>query len=425
MPAVLIERQEQAVTIQLTIPLSRSLLATEEAIQQALNDAGVLATAEALQQFDTDGSPLLFGQTAWTSKGQEPKAYQCPYGEVVVARHLYQTAQGGATFCPLEQDARILLSATPRFAKQLSHKYAEMSGGKTVADLASNHGRAVSLAFVQDVAEAVGSVAQAKEETWHYQTPRLPQAVRTVSVGLDGTCTLLVEDGGRQVMVGTISLYDSQGERQHTIYVGATPEYGKATFYQRLQREIEHVQQLYPQARLTGVADGAKDNWDFLGQYTDDQAVDYYHAAGYVRLAAHAAYPRQRAEREEWVTHWCHRLKHERGAARAFLGELDTLAAKELSETVRAGLEKARTYFGNHHHQMNYAERLAAQLPIGSGVTEAACKTLVKQRLCKAGQRWKEAGAGIVLSLRALSYTAGRWEQFWAKVDRHGFTRAA
>lgn len=425
MPAVLVERQEQTLTIQLTIPLSRSLLATEEVIQQALNEAGVLATAEALQQFDTDGSPLVFGSTTWTSKGQEPKAYQGPYGEVVVARHLYQTSQGGATFCPLEQDARILLSATPRFAKQLSHKYAEMSGGKVVEDLAGNHGRAISLAFVQDVAEAVGSVAQAKEETWHYQTPRLHAAVQTISVGLDGTCTLLVGDGGRQAMVGTVSLYDAQGERQHTIYIGATPEYGKATFYQRLQREIEHVQQLYPQALLTGVADGAKDNWDFLGQYTDDQVVDFYHTAGYVRLAAYAAYPRQRGEREEWVANWCHRLKHQRGAAQQFLAELDSLASQELSAAVREGLEKAQTYFRNHHHQMKYAARLADHLPIGSGVTEAACKTLVKQRLCKAGQRWKERGAGIVISLRALSYTAERWEQFWAKVDRYGFAMAA
>ena len=121
MPATLLERQENAVTIAIRIPLSRSMLDTEEAIQQALNEAGVLATAEALQQFDTDGSPLEFGASRWTSKGQEPKAYQSPYGEVSVPRHVYQTGAGGATFCLLERDARIVLTSTPRFAKQLSH----------------------------------------------------------------------------------------------------------------------------------------------------------------------------------------------------------------------------------------------------------------------------------------------------------------
>ena len=48
MPATLVERQENAVTIAIRIPLSRSMLDTEEAIQQALNEAGVLATAAAL-----------------------------------------------------------------------------------------------------------------------------------------------------------------------------------------------------------------------------------------------------------------------------------------------------------------------------------------------------------------------------------------
>src|SRR5436305_11928702 len=91
MSAAIIERQETSVTIQVTIPLSRSMLDTEEAIQQALNQAGVLATAEALEQFDTDGSPLLFGSTRFTTKGPEPKTYQTPYGPATVCRHVYQT----------------------------------------------------------------------------------------------------------------------------------------------------------------------------------------------------------------------------------------------------------------------------------------------------------------------------------------------
>src|SRR4051812_3740326 len=76
MSATLMERQENAVTIQVHIRLSRSMLDTEEAIQEALNEAGTLASGEALKQFDTDGSPLILGSTRWTSKGSEPKAYQ-------------------------------------------------------------------------------------------------------------------------------------------------------------------------------------------------------------------------------------------------------------------------------------------------------------------------------------------------------------
>ena len=149
MSAAIIERQESSVTIQINIPLTHSMLETEEAIQEALNQAGVLATTEALKQFDTDGSPLQMGSTRWTSKGQEPKTYQTPYGEAVVQRHVYQTGAGGPTFCPLERDARIVLTATPRFAKQISNKYGEGSAPRVIKDLAGNHGRPVSLSLVQ------------------------------------------------------------------------------------------------------------------------------------------------------------------------------------------------------------------------------------------------------------------------------------
>jgi len=73
---------------------------------------------------------------------------------------------------------------------------------------------------------------------------------------------------------------------------------------------------------------------------------------------------------------------------------------------------------------MNYSQYTEKKLPIGSGVIEAACKVIVKQRLCQAGMRWKDAGVSVVLSLRALSQTPGRWQQFWGKFDQFGFCLA-
>jgi hypothetical protein len=49
------------------------------------------------------------------------------------------------------------------------------------------------------------------------------------------------DDGFREAMVGTISLYDITGKRQHTVYIGEAPEYGKGTFFQRLKKEIATV----------------------------------------------------------------------------------------------------------------------------------------------------------------------------------------
>src|SRR5436305_3765559 len=188
MTAVVVERQESSITIQIQVRLSRSMLDSEETIQQALNEAGVLATTAALEQFDTDGSPLEIGSTRWTSKGQEPKIYQTPYGEATVARHVYQTSEGGATFCPLERDARIILTSTPRFAMQISHKYGEGPAGRVVKELTMNHCRPVAESFVQNTAAAVASVALAKEEQWSYATPKLEEPVSTIGLGVDGTC---------------------------------------------------------------------------------------------------------------------------------------------------------------------------------------------------------------------------------------------
>ena len=220
----------------------------KKTIQRVLNEAGTLATGESLKQFDTDGSAIEVAGEKWTSKGKMPKTYQTPYGAVEVHRHVYQSSAGGATFCPLEVDGRIIITSTPRFAKQISHKYAEMSSPRLVEDLQENHGRSVHRSFVQTLAEAVGSIALLKEEDWHYQTPKLSRSVKTVSIGVDGTCLLLCEGGFRQAMVGTISLHDAGGERQHTTYVAARPEYRRATFLERMQREVEQVKRLYPNA---------------------------------------------------------------------------------------------------------------------------------------------------------------------------------
>jgi hypothetical protein len=197
--------------------------------------------------------------------------------------------------------------------------------------------------------------------------------------------------------------------------------YGKATFYERMAREIAHVKQLYPEAMYVGIADGAKDNWAFLKQHTTTQVLDFYHAAGYLADAALCAFPERATDCAQRLEERCHDLKHKQGAASRILKELEGLRAKPLSESIREKLESAITYFRNHKHQMYYARYHAQHLPIGSGVTEAACKTLVKQRLCCSRMKWREKGASLVLTVRALVLTKDRWKQFWSKINHYGF----
>ncbi len=411
--------------IQIEVEFSSSMLDSEKRIQDALNEAGVAATGILLERFDTTGKPIQMGSVSMTSKGQVECAYQTPYGEVTVSRHVYQTSKGGKTFCPLEQSARIILSATPMFAKQLSHKYAEIGSRRVLRDLVENHGRKITHTFVQDIAEAVAAVAQAHEEDWTYETPVQEEPVAAVSIGIDGTCMLTVTDGWRQAMVGTVALYATSGERLHTIYLGATPEYGKETFIERMETEIKHVRALFPDATYLGVADGAKDNWPFLKKHTERQLLDFYHATEYLTKVADAVFFKDKSERKLWLDDACHRLKHNRTGPTALLSEMKEFRRRHIGENRRELLESAITYFANNKKIMKYAEHLENKLPIGSGVTEAACKLIVKQRLCNSGMRWKEEGAAAVLSLRTLSYSEGRWAQFWQKIDANGFSLAA
>lgn len=427
MSAQIINRTEAGFTIQVTIPYNPSMLEFEETLQDRLNAAGVLATEEGLRQFDTDGSPMTIGAVTFTTKGQHPKEYQTPYGVATVERHVYQSPQGGATDCPLDRDARIIVSSTPKFAKMVSSKYADFGSARVQRDLRDNHGREVSRCLVQDIADAVAAVALAKVEDWSYHLPQMETPPATVALSLDGTCALMCEDGWRETMVGTISFYDRQGERQHTISLAATPEYGKATFLGRLEAEVSHVKAKYPHAHYAGIADGAKGNWEFLERHTDTQVVDFWHAAEYLGKAAAVLYRGQPATRQSWTDASCHTLKHEPGGAAAVLKQLKSLAKVRPWAKDDEDVQRAITYFTNQSGagRMNYAARVAQNVPIGSGVTEAACKVVVKQRLCCSGMKWKESGAAAVLSLRCLNHTTGRWDQFWSKIDRWGFPVAA
>jgi len=81
--------------------------------------------------------------------------------------------------------------------------------------------------------------AQAKEEAFgnmlfrHWMKP-----ITTIVVSLDGAYVLMREEGYREAMVGNISLYDVTGKRQHTVYIGEAPEYGKALFSSAWKKKL-------------------------------------------------------------------------------------------------------------------------------------------------------------------------------------------
>ena len=188
MSAELISVEGTKVKIEVTIELRGSMLESEGKIQEGLNEAGCIASIEAMKHLDTDGSAIEVGGKTWRTKGQHEKAYQTPYGEVVVARHVYQSAGGGKTYCPMERNARIVVTSTPMFAKQISSKTANGVAREVQRDLRENHKREVALSYIQNLSEAVGSIVQAKEENENYEPPEIDSKIEAIGIGLDGTC---------------------------------------------------------------------------------------------------------------------------------------------------------------------------------------------------------------------------------------------
>ena len=123
--------------------LSGDMLTSEELIQQGVNLAGLLATEHALSRFDTDGTAIKVGGKKYTSKGQFSKTYQCSFGEFELYRHVYQSNEGGGTYCPLDNDGRILVFSTPKYAKMVSNKYSQFGALKVQRDLRENHARSI------------------------------------------------------------------------------------------------------------------------------------------------------------------------------------------------------------------------------------------------------------------------------------------
>jgi|SRR5271166_344988 len=419
-----IERKGDKAKIIIEVDLSGSMMEMENKIQDALNLAGTELTKEALEKFDTQGQPLKFGDIKLTVQQKAVKEYETPYGCVSVARYVYQTSKGGRTYCPLDTNARILKSSTPRFAQIVSSKYVNLGSAGVKTDLELSNGRKVSRCYIQCIAETVGEYAKAVEVGMDYEIPPQEERVAAIGVSLDGTCMYMKDEGWREAMAGTLSLYNAAGDRLHTIYLGAAPEYGKESFLKKLEQEILKIKKKFPNATYVGIADGAQCNWKFLEQHTTVHILDFYHATEYLSGAAQA-FGNDPGEHKVWLDKSCHILKHEENGAKILLKEMK--AKRKIMEfharsakVINESLDKAITYFTNQLDRMNYKKYTDDKLPIGSGVTEAACKTLIKQRLCNSGMKWKNTGAQIVISLRAMARTDGRWSQFWDQINTQG-----
>jgi len=83
-------------------------------------------------------------------------------------------------------------------------------------------------------------------------------------------------------------------------------------------------------------------------------------------------------------------------------GRRQILTKQQRRKSVREALAKVLTFCHNHRRWMQYDAYLAAGLPVGTGVVESACGSVVQHRMEGEGQRWSLAGAEAILTLRSL-----------------------
>ena len=79
-----------------------------------------------------------------------------------------------------------------------------------------------------------------------------------------------------------------------------------------------------------------------------------------------------------------------------------------------AAFKKAYRYLRKRMKYMRYAEYRRVGVPLGSGVTEAGCKTVYTQRLKLSGMRWQKVGAQTILNLRVLQLS-GVWDEAYQR----------
>ena len=439
--------------VSVTVPAGTSMLDAENLLMDKINQAGTTLTSHLLTARDAPARPFERDGRRFTAKTKkEVRHVETPYGCAVVWRLAFQSSPGGVCTYPMDEAASLIGAATPKFAQMVSRKLVELPAAEVVRDLRENHARPITVDFVQRLTGLVGALAAATVPaplTDHQELPE-PKVIKVISIGVDGACVLMNQrrenathsdqrkDRTREwrtAMVGAITLHDTEQVRQGTFYAATAPpveevdeegkgtgKKGKAAFWATMEQEVAAVKIRYPDATYVGLSDGAADLLPWLAEQTSVQVLDYYHASGYVHAAApafrHEAVPKGEGA-DDWAQEACRYLRYDAGAAASLLAAFgERLAStRPLSETHRTALEKSTTYFRNNIARMDYATYAAAGLPLGSGVTEAGCKLLVKKRLCGPGMSWGFTMAGHILKLRALAHSTGqRWQSLWQEI---------
>jgi hypothetical protein len=346
-------------------------------------------------------------------------------GEVRVERGYYHCQSGCGGFCPHDAALRLtdaelsagarelasLAGALGSFAEAAAKVLPRLAGlrlSESTVERATERagqrlGQRLAEGAVFGPARAWGWTPDAEGKTCAYVSGDL------TGVGMQGANGAAAE--GRMAAVGMV--YNPGVPGQARYLAGLTG--GLAALGEPLRRQGAQVGMDQAQ-RWLAISDGGAGLEEFLrANFPRVEVVilDFYHAAEHLGDWAKAWHPDDAAAAAALAQHWCHRLKHEGGAA--VLAALTALDVSRRAAAVQEAQRQLVGYVTNQVHRMDYPRYRAKGWQIGSGPVESACKQVVGQRLKGSGMRWGEAGADAVCHLRALFRSeASQWDAFWA-----------
>ena len=410
----------------------------ERAVGERAAEVERAAHQHLLTALDVDAPAVVIDGRVHTRVHRDDGRYYTLAGDVVVTRSLYRAERNGPVVDAVSLRTGALdggwLPETAAAMAQLLQQGPSREAEQTAHRL----GRVpYSRCSFERVGHAVGELYGASKTAIDdalIVALAVPAAARAVSVGLDRVSLPMEEPRARPVgrprkdapkrpvqrvyrmaYCATITFHDETGAALHTIRQGAVPSVEPVELCDRLLADALAILQQRSDLRVVLLSDGAPEmgtllraalNETTLGTTVYD-VLDFWHLLEKLAPAAQVVY----GERDGPAMLQVWRLDLlNRNAAPA-----DILAALRESdrEHIRVGEDRpvhaAITYLTNHRDRLGYPGARRRGLPIGSGATEATCKTLFTVRMKRSGARWKERTARDVIYLRALALS-DRWE---------------
>ena len=393
----------------------------ERTLRALFAEAEREVVGETLARLDVDLPFVVIEGRRYRRVLRSHATYTSAAGAVGVHRTLYRCG-GERAVVPMEMRAGIVAGHwTALAARQASVVVAHVTaqeGERVFREL----GRMTpSKSSLDRLPKALGRQWEGQREAFEAalrEGGEVPDEAMTVAVSLDGVMVAMKDakraDGSagyQEAGCGTLTYYDAEGERLDTVYWGRMPQPHKEVLKTTLRAELEAVLGKRPALHVVTIADGARDNWRFLDTLAAQgtAVVDFYHAAEHLKSGLDACYGEGDAKGRAHYEKLRHLLRHDCAGVEKVIRSLNHLRR---THPGNKRIAEVLGYLRNNRHRMGYAEAKAQNLPIGSGVVEAACKTLVTQRLKRSGMRWRHAGGQAILTLRALIQSK-RFDSAW------------